>query len=342
MTEIGETVGMLELVSDDKHDEKTCPWPHDDASDDGSDQPMDPQEADEDAKVVPKNLGKKLGDNLNKAGDNPPAANSVTIGFKDTANFYMHGKKKVRIYEKDNRAEVEYELKYAPHHLIPGNESLAGSQLAAYLGGIDIIEHFKGKGPQKVTESKIVDGKSAGYDVNVARNGVWLPSPYALSMDNKWPADPGIKAIKRRQNVFGRKGEEVGTELEEFKMAYAAASIESSGMRQFHLRHGQYSTEVRNVIDKIASKLIAFGEEDPCPFASDKKNKDSNGKMKKAPTGLPDRLHILSNNLRNLLTGSVWRPPFYLDGLSEEYIADSQKTGKLTKTDSKGDLKKVL
>src|SRR6185503_4268509 len=149
----------------------------------------------------------------------------------------------VRIYKK-TRAEVPYDLQYAPHHLIPGNESLKGNAVVCFLGDDPSIEEFKGG-----QSSVIKEGFSTGYDVNLAENGVWLPSPYALSMKNEWPSAPGINVIKKR------KGIDLAETTESFKHAYVAESIEETG-RQFHMRHKEYSTEVQNILGAIAERLF--------------------------------------------------------------------------------------
>jgi hypothetical protein len=45
--------------------------------------------------------------------------------------------------------------------------------------------------------------------------------------------------------------------------------------------------------------------------------------------GLPGRLNVLSSNLNNLLIGSVWHPPFFLDGYAKDYAQDL-KNARLT------------
>jgi hypothetical protein len=326
MTELGEKVSISEFVSDEVHNEGVCPWHEEE--DQGESAAMDPQEADEDAAVVPKNLGKKLGQNLEKAKDRPPSADTVPVRYRQgDRRRYKQGQawKQVRIYEREEQEEMAYALQYAPHHLIPGNESLKRSKVVPYLGDDDTIKNYA-----EGQASRIKKGQSVGFDVNAAENGVWLPSPYALSNSNDWPAEPGIKAIKKRRGMAL-----IGQQTEDFKLAYAAAAIEAAGMRQFHMRHSDYSAKVKNVLDKIAVRLRSMARF-ACPVAGASKRKRDDSKVD-APMGLPARLRILQNNLRRLLTGPVWRAPFFTDDLTRAYAED-----RLARTTAKGDLEQVI
>src|SRR5437016_11980808 len=216
--EIGESIAVELFVANDKdHSEKTCPW-HQKSS--GSAKAMDAQDGDEDADgQMPDNSGKKLGTNLSNEGKAAPRG-TVSVYYKQTEVLkYPAGrkKKKIQVYE-ESVEEEEYELQYAPHHLVPGNESLKGSSVVQFLGDDDVIANFKLKGEPA---SVIKTGMSVGYDVNNDKNGEWLPSPYALSMSNEWPAADGIKALRKRE------GEEVALDAEAFKFAYAVAAIEA-------------------------------------------------------------------------------------------------------------------
>ena len=132
--------------------------------------------------------------------------------------------------------------------MIPGNESLKGSKIVAYLGDNNVIKHYK-----KGVSSKIKDDHTVGYDVNRAENGVWLPSPYALSMSNQWPSLIGVMVVKKRL------GETVANETEAFKHAYVAEAIRVSGNDQFHMRHSDYSNEVRKGLIISSSMLPRSG-----------------------------------------------------------------------------------
>jgi hypothetical protein len=297
MTQIGEMVSPPEFISDEEHSESTCPW-HEKADPAGD--PMEAQAPDEDSSAMPANLGTKLGRNIE---DSPPSAKTLRIPFRKDQVFTYGKGKVVQTYEK--YVEHEFPLQYAPHHLIPGNESLKGSPIVAYLGDDGVIDIYK-----KGIASKIRKG-SVGYDVNRGRNGVWLPSPYALSNANEWPAQAGIAALVRRQG-----GPVLIDLIEQFKAAYVAASIHESGQRQFHMRHNDYSRKVTEILEAIANKLAFVAQHCPLVPATDKKSDKYD-----PPYGLVGRLDALSANLERLLKGPVWRPPLFTDSLTETYAS---------------------
>jgi hypothetical protein len=214
------------------------------------------------------------------------------------------------IYEKMPQEEdyVEgYDVQYAPHHLIPGNESLKGSAVVPFMGDAGSTSEYAAGQP-----SKIKDGGFIGYDVNSAPNGEWLPSPYALSMRNDWPAERDVEVLKRRMGLDFREI------TEEFKAAYVAAAIEGSG-RQFHMRHKKYSIKVQAILDAVGQRLRLMSVNGICPVAKASKSRD--GKFD-PPYGLVARLDVLSRNLRRLVAGSIWRPPLYADSRTKEYARD--------------------
>lgn len=310
MTQLGEGIDFKVFVDPNfEHSEDTCPWPHKDQAP-ASAPAMDPQEFDEDTHgPIPKNLGKKLGDNM--GSKSLPAATGVWIHYRrEAVMHFWQGKKQepheVQTYSKSSFKQQLYPLQYAPHHLIPGNESLKVSTLIPYMGDDDVIKNYKSGG------SLLTKGASIDYDVNAEENGVWLPSPYALSNSNKWPSEDGVKAVRKRKGKF------YADELENFKDAYAAAVIEESGGRQFHMRHNEYSEEVKMALDQIAKKLHALSKNcDKAPAGDGKLN---------APAGLKGRLTALSSRLSTLLTGPVWRAPFFADNdANSKYLAGKKQ-----------------
>ena len=201
--------------------------------------------------------------------------------------------------------QVDFEIRLWP--LLKGDLVLP-SLVLVYMGAESVISKYEPPGA-----SKIKDGKSIGYDVNAATNGVWLPSPYALSNSNKWPSQDGLKV------VLQRLGQVVVDETESFKSAYVAASIEASGHRQFHMRHEDYSYKVQEILDAMGNKIKLMSSK--CPVADDGKD---DGKFD-PPVGLKTKLDGLSARMKSLLIGAVWRPPFFTDDLSEEYSKTLQK-----------------
>ncbi len=319
--QLGEAVRVLEFISD-VHTESTCPW-HQKGK--GKKKEMAETDPDDDVPgAIPPNDGGTLGKNLKAATDGPPKADSVWVTYKmDEELRYKSGKKDkvVQVYQKTKGdVEEEYDLQYAPHHLIPGNESLKGSKVVPFMGDDDSIKKYA-----EGQASHIKDGFFIGYNVNSAKNGVWLPSPYALSNRNEWPAEPGIKVVKKRL------GARQADQTEDFKVAYVAESIKESKGRQFHMRHKKYSDKVRELLKAIAQrmKLMANGE---CPIASSSKK---DGKFD-PPMGLVGRLNVLSVNLRRLVTGPVWRAPLFTDSMTGDYAED------LAETKAKGNIEKVV
>jgi hypothetical protein len=251
--------------------------------------------------------------------------------------YVAKGKKKlIQLYKPEDRPkseqddeEWEYPVQFAPHHLIPGNESLKNNPILAYMGDAGSIPgHYKTAGVESQVEQGYI-----GYDVNAATNGVWLPSPYALSNSNKWPADAGIDALKKRRRT--KDLDELIRESEKFKMAFAAAAIDDAGdgQLQFHMRHADYSKDVRGILGAMATKLWWLSTKG-CPLQREKTKKGE--KCDPPPYGLVDRLNVLSSHLRTLVTGALWRPNLYTDGLTAEYAKE------LTKGRRKGRFKKVI
>jgi len=314
MTQVGEAVKPPEFVND-AHSESTCPWHHEGNQ---KSKRMELPQPDEDTEAMPPNDGGKLGRSLQA----PRLADSLSINYAPLEELrYQEGKKSkvVQAYAETDGVEVEYELQYAPHHLIPGNESLKGSEVVPFMGDADAIaEYANGQ------ESHIKKGMSIGYDVNAATNGVWLPSPYALSNRNAWPAIPGIKIIKKRRGI------DLAQEVEDFKSAYVAASIDVSGGRQFHMRHKEYSDKVREILKTIPQRLAEMAVFE-CPLTT-----GSEDDKFEPPMCLVGRLNVLSENLKRFLTGELWRPPLYTDAMTEQYAKD------LKAVEQKGKVEKVF
>ena len=315
--EMGESIGVPQFVSEDKHNEKVCPWHNPKPK--GKSTVMDAQTPDEDTDVMPENLGSKLGENLG----NPPRG-EVTIEYKQgTTLRFKQGRKmkSLQTYSKEDDPIYCYDLQYAPHHLIPGNESLKNSGVVPFLGDTNAIKHFG-------SDSYIKDGMTVGYDVNDAKNGVWLPSPYALSMSNQWPSDAGLKVLKKRKD---KDLQQTANDTEALRMAYVVAAIETSG-KQFHMRHKDYSDKVKEALNAIGERLETMADA-TCPIAS---SSEEDGKID-PPMGLPSRLNALSGNLRRLLIGGVWRAPIFTDKLTKQYAEE-----RLARSKAKGNVKKVL
>jgi hypothetical protein len=310
--EIGEPVDPPEFVSSDEdlHDEKTCPWCQPKEKQGASEKMVVEDPPDDVVGAIPPNDGGKLGKNMKNAG-NPEPELTITLVYKKGNVIRFESGRKRRafpVYQAmpDDSAE-DYNVQFAPHHLVPGNASLKGSAVVPFMGDADSIsEYAKGQA------SKIKKGGFIGYDINSAGNGEWLPSPYALSMRNDWPAERDVEVLKKR------RGLDFGEVTEAFKAAYVAAAIEGSG-RQFHMSHKKYSEKVREILDAVGRRLHLMSRGGICAVA--KRHKSEDGKFE-PPFGLVARLNVLSQNLRRLMTGSTWRPPLYGDARTQEYAKD--------------------
>jgi hypothetical protein len=306
MTQLGESVAPPEFLSGLDHSEDTCPWHN---KSDATASAMDATDGNDDG-PMPKNLGGKLGKNMLKAKDNEPAIDKISVSYETTNQALKYtvtdkGKVKQRLQPRfQDSNPKEYSLQYAPHHLVPGNESLKGNPLVAFLGDDDVIANFKDQ-----VASVIKKGKSVGYDVNRAENGVWLPSPYAISMgSNLWGNEAGLVALEAAD------GAAAVSLVHQFRAAYVAESIKASGGRQFHMRHVDYSELVSKILEKIAEKLCNMVE-GACPL-----DKGNAGDDKiEPPMGLKGRLDALSGQMKTLLVGGIWRSPAFTDDLTLTY-----------------------
>jgi hypothetical protein len=312
MPELGEPITNPMTFVKDKHDKKICPW-HDEgeagaemaAADENDDKPKGKVKAGRSKTGMPKNDGGKLGDALIDAGYAPPEA-SVQIYFIEEGmqEYRKDGKDKEMILYARSIKKASYDLDFAAHHLIPGNAALKDSAIAPFLGDSATVKNFS-------SSSKIEKG-SAGYDVNCHENGHWLPSPYALSMNDgnspaAWPNEPGMKAALRDE------GEKTFQVLESFKIAYAKEAVRVSGGRQFHMCHEDYSIEVKKHLQAVKIKMMT------CPEVDEKKDK-----FDKPPGGLRQTLISLSARLRGLVTGKVWHSPFLVDDINESIASKSR------------------
>ena len=261
------------LVQEEVHSKETCPWHDEPAAKDAKE--MDEAADDEDVGgglilkpgAIPANSGRKLGESLG--------------GKSDTT---------IQVTYPGSSTPKEEPLQWAPHHLIPGNASLKGSNIVPYLGDDTVIKKY-GSG------SKIKKGQTVGYNVNAADNGEWLPSPYALSMKGKWPTAPGDK------------------------LAYVVAAIDQNGGNaQFHMSHTRYSNKVQAILDLLADKLQLLTDSGVCDMADSSKSDKFD-----APQALVARLHGISGQMRRFVTGKVWRAPLFTDDTLMAAYIDHKK-----------------
>jgi len=183
------------------------------------------------------------------------------------------GKKKV--LNKENSSA-------AAHHLIPGNASLAKSDL------FECKKYLWDKGKKK---------GNIKYNINSAPNGVWLPGNYAI---RPW-GEKGAAYVKDGGNP----------------KKYAFASINAWGA-QFHDAHEDYSTFVTDALDKLKTKLDK-GEAIWCPKA---KKQDDDPEKRSPLYVLVNRLHTISGRMRSMLTFPTkkWKRNIWTSAYSLLYI----------------------
>ena len=151
------------------------------------------------------------------------------------------------------------------HHLIPGNASLK----KAMDNG---LKHFMCKGGNYDLESDI------GYNVNDANNGVWLPGNYQVR--------PGNEDYTKKWSKYSS----------DFKNLYAVRAMKKANA-QFHDAHSKYNKKVRNTLKSLKEKMI-LKKENECPICGKTNHKKTN-----PPFGLVSRLHFISMQHRQMLTG---------------------------------------
>ena len=178
------------------------------------------------------------------------------------------------------------EVSVAAHHLIPGNASLAKSELFTckkYL-------HKDKKAPGNI-----------GYNVNSAPNGVWLPGNYA--------ARPWGEKGAAFQKSFGPSAQQY---------SYAAIRVWRG---QFHDAHEAYSNEVKKVLNKIFDKLEE-NEDIWCPEA--KKDKDKKPEERSPLYVLVARLNTVSSRMRRMLVApsTNWKKNIWTSAFSSSYMSD--------------------
>jgi hypothetical protein len=316
---------LLELVNvvvslDDDHD-SSCPWHEKDKPPGGK---LEPAHTEDDVDEMQDNEAGKLASSLKGKGAPRPAKLPVQVAYKkDRTEIVDPGTddaKAVAVY-KPAPAE-EYFASYAAHHIIPGNETLKGHPIVAWMGGSAEIDGGKDEG--KPT-SVINDGEYIGYDINDSENGIWLPGPYPLSTKKSWPAKTAMSDAVKANLITDNDVKAASS----FKEAYAFAVIKEARKPydatandkkhyigcQLHFRHDEYSRGMKLMLTKIRLKLVHFSKE--CPIPKDQKKK---GDKFPAPLGLKGRMEGVSFRMRQHLVGPQWNKFVYTDDLSKRYI----------------------
>lgn len=285
--EIGEAIAFG-MHQGDAHDERACPWHGEHSAKEGAalEAASPPERA-----SLQENRSSTLGRNLAANHEPEPPSFNVRVGYVAVGPA-PGGAGGVRY--RPSAEGAEYPVQYAPHHLIPGNESLQGHPLLAWMAGDGKLGPYAARAPA----SRLKPGQSIGYDINAAANGAWLPGPYAVVDAGGWTP----KALH-------------ASGVADFKRAYAFAAMDVAG-RHFHFRHTAYSDFVREVLTKIEARADA--ESARCPEA---KGGAGDGKFL-APQGLAARLDAVSRRLRPYVVG-MWNARVYTDNdAGPPYLAE--------------------
>jgi len=197
------------------------------------------------------------------------------------------GKKPVTV--AGSKEGVKLEASVAAHHLIPGNASLAKSEL--FLSNEYLWKDKKAKG-------------NIRYNVNAAPNGVWLPGNYAA---RPW----GTEGVAFQKH-FGPDPKN-----------YAFAAMEAWGA-QFHDAHEAYSLEVKKALNKIFDSLEDKAEL-WCPKA--KKDKSKKPEERTPLYVLVSRLNTVSSRMRSMLVApsTKWRRNIWTSRFSLLYMNEKAK-----------------
>lgn len=297
MSELGEAVAfaLFDPLTE------ICPFKVEgpDTPDEESEQPAkDDLEA---ADAIQENNGGVLGENLAKGS---PAG----WGKSGTINDIYPPPDRDAVPRNDSKTDsklhvkvggVEFGYVVAAHHLIPGEASLAPS---------DLFKHYMKKGGSFTTAG----GKSytlkanIGFNVNGNHNGIWLPGNYA------------IRATKPQFNPTKKSWSDLIVSNPTWCYAYMTACVEQAG-GQFHDSHTKYSSAVLDILDKVHVRLSEH--QDACEECASKTEIYP-------PYVLKARLYLLSAYLRSQVRHKpgTWKEPWIT---SDRFKNDLMKHGRI-------------
>jgi hypothetical protein len=204
-----------------------------------------------------------------------PPPSSQGVARRDTRRVGV----KVKVPGTSSIPDGAYGFTVAAHHLIPGDASLAPSNLKKYMTKGDSVEVDTGSGSSNKTIRKHI-----GYNVNGAHNGVWLPGNYYIRAGTS--PIPGTTWSELGDNPWC--------------LHYVAAVSKAAG-GQIHDAHTQYSAAVEDLLNKIALRLSRH-ECDDC----------KTGEIN-PPFQIKGRLYSLSAFFRSQVTRqpSGWKRPWF-------------------------------
>jgi len=191
--------------------------------------------------------------------ENKEDNNSSTLGSNLIGAGQKEPKWKVKNLLKPGKTSA---VVPAAHHCIPGEASMAKATT---------LHDFMREGGPHDYESDI------GYDINDAKNGVWLPGNYAVREGNP---------------DFNSKTWTLQTP--KFQMDYVKLAMDKASGKMFHDAHRTYNGKVKGTLVSIANKLKK-PKKGKCPICEKPEQK------KRPPYGLVNRLHGVSGSHRTML-----------------------------------------
>jgi hypothetical protein len=239
------------------------------------------------------NNGGKLGTNLTNASPGPadtitPIFPSRVIPAQERIDSKTRpGVEKVSV-EGDDGTAKQWDYKVAAHHLIPGEASLHPSDVYTKY----MVEGGEIETPVKKRKYKIK--ANIGYNVNGNHNGVWLPGNYAIREGHS----PKSGAEATWSKIVD------DPKYKEWCFDYVMACVAKVG-GQFHDSHTEYNKWVLNVLNEIATKIIAH--QDVCEEAC------KNETELYPPYILKQRLYLFSNYLKSKVkqVPGKWKAPWF-------------------------------
>lgn len=321
MTELIEQVAFGKVSPEDW----PCPFDHDSDID-------KPPEVQNDFIGIGKILGNKM---VGQQGTHMPShpyfssqqKQPPKINPKDQLAHNAYCLKKPINIDIGTAQPNSYPVTCAAHHLIPAQASLKRAKM--------LLNFMVWKSqPEKVKGGDPVKGQvyaDVGYDVNGSQNGMYLPGTYAVyglwqkstsvMDDENWePLDDhdeedvtvstaiGIPSLTGRLHQINDNNR---------KWQYVKQAIDVCE-GQYHDAHGDYSTFVICVLQKIGTQYFLRKREidakrgcEKCQERFEKLKKKSEDIGIPTPFALVDRLNGVSERLSKYLNGKTWTLKIY-------------------------------
>jgi hypothetical protein len=225
--------------------------------------------------------------------------------------------------EGQPRAQVGFEHddygKYSeePHHLVSGNEALKGHAIESWLS--------------KDAAGSEVDADS-GFDVNAARNGIWLPSITDANRICKWDTEKGRNGKIKRVPAESEKGKRMWSKLDDDEKDLIAFAIMEKEELQFHKGNHRNRGEAIDEcyieeVQRLLSEIKAYT--DKAAQLCDKAKPDKDDKLP-PPLGINGMIYgIASAHMRWHVSGPPESWFVFISKLSRNYYQHAIDEGKV-------------